>query len=136
MNEAERFNAGQKDHLPDHLGLIWEEITHGYARGRYKVEKHHMAPNGYMHAGSVVTFLDTACGYACVVSRPEGSIGFTTIELKTNFLGTGRIGDEITCEARLLHGGRTTQVWDAEAKNAGKLIASFRCTQMLLYPKS
>ncbi|MBI1187706.1 MAG: hotdog fold thioesterase [Alphaproteobacteria bacterium] len=135
MNEAERFNAAQKDHLPDHLGLVWEEITHGYARGRFVVEKRHMAPNGYMHAGSVVTFLDTACGYACVVSRPEGAVGFITIELKTNFFGTAAVGDEIMCEARLVHGGRTTQVWDAEARNAGKVIAAFRCTQMILYPK-
>ncbi|HCK84598.1 MAG TPA: competence protein ComA, partial [Hyphomonadaceae bacterium] len=55
--------------------------------------------------------------------------GFTTIELKANFLGTARDG-AVACEARLVHGGRTTQVWDAEAKHeaTGKTIALFRCT--------
>lgn len=70
------------------------------------------------------------------ISRPEGAINFTTIELKTNFLGTAREG-AVVCEAALVHGGRTTQVWDAIVKEegSGKTIALFRCTQMLLYPK-
>jgi 1,4-dihydroxy-2-naphthoyl-CoA hydrolase len=83
-----------------------------------------------------VALLDTACGFGCMLSYPVGAVGFTTIELKTNFLGTAREG-RVSCEARLTHGGRTTQVWDAEAK-AGetmKTIALFRCTQMILYPK-
>jgi uncharacterized protein (TIGR00369 family) len=67
------------------------------------------------------------------MSLPEGAAGFTTAELKANFIGTALAGG-ITCEARLLHGGRTTQVWDAEVKSEaiGKTIAVFRCTQILL----
>lgn len=96
-----------------------------------------MAPNGFMHAASVIALADSASGYGCVASLPPGASGFTTIELKSNFLGTARQGETVTCEARLSHGGRTTQVWDAEVKNetSGKTIALFRCTQMLLYPK-
>jgi uncharacterized protein (TIGR00369 family) len=62
-------------------------------------------------------------------------VGFTTAELKANFLGTAREGG-VACEARLVHGGRTTQVWDAEVKNEanGKIMALFRCMQILLYP--
>lgn len=126
----------QKGHLPDHLGLEWLEARPGYVRGRFAVKQHHMAPNGFLHAASVIALADSACGYGCVISKPEAAIGFTTIELKSNFLGTAREG-AVTAEARLVHGGRTTQVWDAvvtdEAK--GGTIALFRCTQMLLYPK-
>jgi uncharacterized protein (TIGR00369 family) len=84
----------------------------------------------------VVGLADTACGYGCRVSLPEGATGFTTVELKTNFLGTALDGS-ILCTAELVHGGRTTQVWDAEVVNeaSGKRIALFRCTQLLLYPK-
>jgi uncharacterized protein (TIGR00369 family) len=96
-----------------------------------------MAPNGYMHAASVIALVDSACGYACLCSLPEGATGFTTVELKSNHLGTARIGETVACEARLVHAGRTTQVWDAEAVNrtTGKTIAIFRCTQMVLYPR-
>jgi uncharacterized protein (TIGR00369 family) len=96
-----------------------------------------MAPNGFLHAASVIALVDSACGYACIASLPEGASGFTTIELKANYLGTAREGQTVACTAHLLHGGRTTQVWDAEAVNrtAGKTMALFRCTQMVLYPR-
>lgn len=120
--------------LPGHLGLQIEAVGPGVMRGAFDVAEHHLAPNGYLHAGSVVTLADTACGYGCFINRPEGAENFTTVELKSNFVGTARSG-RVEVEARLLHGGRTTQVWDATVSAGGKPIAYFRCTQMLLYPR-
>lgn len=127
----------QAGKLPDHLGLQWREARKGFLHGFFTAAEHHMAPNGFMHAASVVALADSACGYGCFISLPDGATGFTTIELKTNFLGTAKHGEVVSTEARLVHGGRTTQVWDAEVKNetSGKTIALFRCTQMVLYPK-
>jgi len=112
-------------------------VQTGLARGRFTIQPHHMAPNGFLHAASIITLADTACGYGAVASLPEGASNFTTIELKTNFLGTARKG-VVVCEARMVHGGRTTQVWDAEVRHedTGKLIALFRCTQSVLWPKA
>lgn len=136
-NVAAQFQERQQGTLPGELGIEWEEVANGRARGRFTVAKKHMAPNGFMHAASVVALVDSACGYACVASLPEGASGFTTIEIKTNYLGTAKPGEVVACEARLLHGGRMTQVWDAEAVNetTGKTIAVFRCTQMVLWPR-
>ena len=96
-----------------------------------------MAPNGFLHAGSIVTLADTCSGYGCVANLPQGASGFTTIELKSNHLGTARTGT-IECVARPVHLGRTTQVWDAVVthRETGKTIALFRCTQIVLYPKA
>jgi uncharacterized protein (TIGR00369 family) len=91
-----------------------------------------LAPNGYLHAGAVVALADTSCGYGCFASLPEGGTGFTTIELKTNFLGTAREG-VLECEAVRAHAGRTTQVWDATVRAGANTIALFRCTQLILY---
>ena len=127
--------ARQIGHLPGVLGFDWVELRSGYARGGFDIAKQHLTPNGYLHAGSVVALADTACGYGCFVSLPEGAANFTTAELKANFIGTALTG-RLTCEARLVHGGRTTQVWDAEVRSeaSGKTIALFRCTQIILYP--
>jgi 1,4-dihydroxy-2-naphthoyl-CoA hydrolase len=132
-NAAAAFRAKQIGYLPDHLGLEWIEVRRGFAHGRLEIGKQHLAPNGYLHAATVVALADTSCGYGCIMSLPEEAAGFTTVELKTNFIGTVLEGG-IACEARLLHGGRTTQVWDAEVKSeaSGKTIALFRCTQFLL----
>jgi 1,4-dihydroxy-2-naphthoyl-CoA hydrolase len=123
-----------RDRLPGLLGIVIDEIEEGHVRMHLPLRPELLAPNGYLHAGAVVALADSACGYGCIASLPEGASGFTTIELKTNFLATALDGT-IRVESRLLHGGRTTQVWDATVSNdEGKTLALFRCTQLLLYP--
>ena len=136
-NVAAVFQERQQGHLPGELGIQWEEVATGRAQGHFVVTKGHMAPNGFLHAASVIALVDSACGYACVASLPDGATGFTTIEIKANYLGTAKQGETVACTARLLHAGRLTQVWDAEATNqtTGKPMAVFRCTQMVLWPR-
>src|SRR5882672_6253167 len=108
-NVAAYFQERQKGALPGQLELQWDDVSTGRAAGWFVVQRKHMAPNGFMHAASVVALLDTACGYACVASLPEGATGFTTIEIKTNYLGSAKEGETVICTARLAHGGRMTQ---------------------------
>lgn len=122
--------------LVETLGLEILEVADGTARGRMAVEARHLAPNGYLHAACVVALADTCCGYGTYGTLPEGAAGFTTVELKSNHLGTAR-GGTLLCEARVVHRGRTTQVWDATVfaeDRPEKPIALFRCTQMVLWP--
>ena len=118
--------------LPGLLGIDFVSLEQGRTLARLPIRPELLAPNRYLHAGTVVALADSACGYGCIVSLPEGARGFTTIELKTNFLGTARDGT-LECEARMVHGGRTTQVWDANVRHGEKTIAVFRCTQLVLY---
>jgi 1,4-dihydroxy-2-naphthoyl-CoA hydrolase len=101
-------------------------------RGQIVLQDHHLAPNGYLHAATVIALADTACGYGCFGALPEDATGFTTVELKANFIRTVRSGT-IACEARLAHSGRTTQVWDAVVTGDDERpLALFRCTQLIL----
>lgn len=122
--------------LPGHLGIVITSVGDGQVTAELPVLPHLLAPNGYLHAGSVVTLADTASGYGCIANLPDGANNFTTIELKSNHLGTARDGT-ILCTAKVEHKGRNTQVWDAvvTSKETGKTLALFRCTQMILYPK-
>jgi 1,4-dihydroxy-2-naphthoyl-CoA hydrolase len=118
--------------FPGLLGLDVYEAGDGFVRARLELGEKHQAPNGYLHAGVVVGLADTAAGYGCILHLPEGATGFTTIELKTNFLRSAWEGT-IECEARQLHGGRTTQVWDANVTDAeGRPMALLRATQLIL----
>ena len=130
------FNAFGAGCLPTHLGIEITRVDEAELAARLEIKPYHLAPNGYLHAGAVVTLADTAAGYACLANLPEGAESFTTIELKSNHLGTARDGF-IECVAKAAHLGRTTHVWDVVVTNPanGKTIALFRCTQMILYPK-
>ena len=119
--------------LPGLLGFTLVSVSKEGVLARMEIKKHHLAPNQYLHAASVIALADSTCGYATMFNLPEGAEGFTTIELKTNFLGTARDG-VILCEGTPAHIGRRTQVWDARAwdETSGRKIALFRCTQMIL----
>src|SRR6185436_872824 len=129
--DAEHFNERAAGNLPGYLGIVASRIEPGEVVLELAIAAHHMAPNGYLHAGAVVTLADTSCGYGCLASLPEGATSFTTIELKSNHLGTARNGT-IESVAKPVHKGRTTQVWDAVVthRETGKVIAMFRCTQL------
>jgi 1,4-dihydroxy-2-naphthoyl-CoA hydrolase len=119
--------------FPGLLGIQVDLIEQGHVQMRLPLREELLAPNGYLHAATVVGLADSACGYGCIASLPDDATGFTTIELKTNFLATVLEGT-LGCESSLVHGGRTTQVWDATVTSeAGKKLALFRCTQLLLY---
>lgn len=132
MDPAAFARAGE-GRLPGLLGIEVVAVGESQLRARLAVRTELLAPNGYLHAGTVVAFADTCCGYGCFASLPEGGTGFTTVELKANFLATTR-GGALTCEATLAHGGRTTQVWDAAVadEDGGRRLALFRCTQLIL----
>jgi len=130
------INQQDKNNLPGLLGMHMVELGPKHATLTLEVRPELLAINGFLHAGTVVSLADTAAGYGCMATLPEQASGFTTIELKSNMMGTAREGT-IRCEASCLHAGRTTQVWESLVINerTGKTIAKFTCTQMVLYPK-
>jgi 1,4-dihydroxy-2-naphthoyl-CoA hydrolase len=136
MRTPESFNSGGAGKLPGHLGVLITEVTSERITGELPVVESVMAPNGFLHAGSVVTLADTLCGYGCVANLPADATGFTTLELKSNHLSTALEGS-IVAVATPVHRGKTTQVWDAIVthKETGRTLAVFRCTQLVIYAK-
>jgi 1,4-dihydroxy-2-naphthoyl-CoA hydrolase len=136
MSVLDELNKRGIGTLPGLIGLEIMEAEEGRISGRLDLREELMAPNGYLHAATVIALADTSCGYGTFVYLPNGAESFTTIELKSNFVGTKR-GGAISSRAELAHGGRTTQVWDATISDeeSGNPIAFFRCTQLILYPR-
>lgn len=133
---AAEFNGFGAETLPDLLGIEIVEVEGARVTSRLVVRPKLMAPIEILHAATVIALADTTAGYGAWANLPAGASGFTAIELKSNFLGTAREGI-VGCEATLVHGGRSTQVWDARVSTeAGdRVIALFRWTQLVLYPR-
>ncbi len=137
MLTTDYFNNLSVGHLPAHLGISVTHVGPLEIIAELLVRPELMAPNGFLHAGSIVTLADTCSGYGCISNLPEGASGFTTLELKSNHLGTARDGT-IVCVAKAAHAGKSTQVWDAVVTHieSRHTLALFRCTQMVLYAKA
>jgi uncharacterized protein (TIGR00369 family) len=132
---ADGLNAISEGTLSELLGIRFTHVAHGLCRAELLLKPVHMAANGFLHAATVIALADTAAGYGCMASLPKGAMGFTTIELKTNFVKTARDGT-VRVEACMRHGGRTTQVWGAEVEtDDGQMMAAYLCTQMVLWPR-
>jgi len=133
----EILNRRGDEYLPGYLGIEVVSLAQGTLQARMPVKKLHVAPNEFLHAASIVALADTSCGYGTIAHLPKGAQSFTTIELKSNHLGTVREGS-IVCVATAQHLGKTTQVWDAVVSDeaSGRKLALFRCTQMILWPKT
>jgi len=131
------LNERSSEYLPGYLGIEILELAPNTLHSRMPIKKLHFAPNDFLHAASIVALADTSCGYATIAHLPEGAQSFTTIELKSNHMGTVKEGS-IACVATAQHLGRNTQVWDAVVTDEanGRKVALFRCTQMILWPKT
>ena len=132
----DQFNRRGEGRLPGLLGYRVTAIEEGLLAAELDIRADLLAPNGFLHAATIVALADTACGYGCLAHLPEGAENFTTVELKANFFSTAREGT-IMVAARPVHLGNSTQVWDAVVTRRvdGKTIALFRCTQMILWPR-
>jgi len=132
---VQRLNEFGRDRLPGLLGLEILTCTAERVTGRIQVTRPLIAGTGFLWAPVVIALADTLCAYGTGEARPPESRSFTTVELKTNFVGTVAEGGVIFGQATPAHRGRSTQVWDAVISNEAttKTIALFRCTQLILY---
>ena len=130
---AESLHRRQVGCLPGRFGLVVTRIAEGLLDAEVMLQPWMMAPNGFLHAASVLLLADTAAGYASIAHLPEQAKNFTTLELKSNFLGSAREG-KIRTECVAEHLGRTTHVWSSTVFGPDdKRIALFRCTQLILW---
>jgi uncharacterized protein (TIGR00369 family) len=136
MISLEALNARSVGRFPGFLGVVFTHLNGPEIGAELPVREEFIAPNGFLHAGTIVTLADTSCGYGCFANLPPGASGYTTVELKSNHLGTAKLGTLVS-HAQAVHMGRSTQVWDAVVthKESNRTLALFRCTQMILYAK-
>ncbi len=134
---TDRVNEFFREKAPGLHGVVFDTYEDGVIVGHIDVTDALIAGNGFLFAPAIISLADTLCAGGFGAYRPDGAAGFTTLELKANFLGTARAGERVVGSATPSHLGRTTQVWDCVVTNetTAKTIALFRCTQMVLYPR-
>jgi uncharacterized protein (TIGR00369 family) len=123
--------------VPGQLGCVFDHAAPDLVLGHVDVTDGLIAGTGYLFAPAIVALADTCAAIGCGANTPDGA-SFTTIELKSNFLSSARVGERVLCRCTPAHLGRQTHVWDAVVTNeaSGRTMALFRCTQMIVPPRS
>jgi len=129
--------AGELPRPPIAWTLDFElaEVEEGRAAFTLHPAEFHYNPIGMVHGGVAATLLDSAMGCAVHSLLPAG-VGYTTLELKTNFLrAITRDAGPVRAEATVLHAGSRTALAEARlVDGAGKLLAHATSTCLILRP--
>ena len=122
--------------VPGQLGCVFDHSAKDLVVGHIDVTENLIAGTGFLFAPAIIALADTCAAIGCGNNIAQGN-SFTTIELKSNFLASARVGERVTCRCVPVHLGRQTHVWDATVTNDanGRTMALFRCTQMVLAAK-
>ena len=131
------MNEFFRELVPGLLGIVCDYAGDDRVVAHIDVVPKLIAGTGFLFAPAVIALADGCAAIGCGANIPEGS-SFTTIELKTNFMSSARVGERVVCTCTPVHLGRQTHVWDAIVENetTGRTMALFRCTQMVLAPRA
>ncbi|QYG93039.1 PaaI family thioesterase [Iamia sp. SCSIO 61187] len=87
---------------------------------------------GVLHGGALLTLADSLGAILAYLNLPEGAVGTTTIETKTNLFRALREGSA-TATTTVLHAGRTTIVVQTDVRDAeGRRVSLTTQTQAVL----
>jgi uncharacterized protein (TIGR00369 family) len=116
------------------LGVSISRLAPGEAEFLMPYAEDFTQQHGFLHAGTVATVLDSACGFAAfTLMAPEAAV--LTIEFKANFLAPAK-GESFRFVGKAVKAGRTITVCDGQAFariGAGeKLIVTMTATIMAL----
>lgn len=119
------------------LGMTDLHVDGDRVTATMAVTPDHLAPIGRLHAGAAITLADTACGYGALANLPAWATGFATTTITSHHLSTATPPDHLSVTAHLLHGGRSTQTWDATITrdSDGRTVAVARVLQQILTTK-
>ncbi len=101
--------------------------------GKVKVRPEMCTAGHILHGGAIMSFADTLGAFGAMHVLPEGAGGTTTLESKTNFLGSAKEGETVLGHCTPVHVGRRTSVWQTKiTTEAGRNVALVTQTQMVL----
>ena len=124
---------GMKMPFAELKGVIFTEAEKDRVVARMLVRPDLCTLGRTLHGGAIMALADSVGAAATVINLPEDAKGTTTIESKTNFIGSAKEGMTIIATATPVHRGRRTQVWQTRLETEdGKLVAMVTQTQMVL----
>ncbi|MEP6948995.1 MAG: hydroxyphenylacetyl-CoA thioesterase PaaI [Ginsengibacter sp.] len=107
------------------LGIQIIEITEGYSKIKMKVRKEMSNGLGIVHGGIAFSLADSAFAFACN-SRNNLSVALDT---SINFLKPVHPDDELTAEAKEIHNGKSTGLYQITIMNQrNHIVAVFKGT--------
>jgi len=125
-------NALSKNTMLEQIGIVITELGDDFIIGTMPVNHRTHQPMGLLHGGASAALIESlgSLGSALIVDRNLFTI--VGVEINANHIRGVKSGT-VTATARLVHGGKTTHVWQTDIKDeAGKLVCTGRLTVLIV----
>ena len=119
MNEQDKLSKEvvgfmmKEDRFSQWLGIEVEEVTEGYSRIKMVIREEMINGLGIIHGGVTFSLADSAFAFACN-NRNNLSVALDT---SINFLKPVHVGDTLIAEAKEIHNGRSTGLYQVVITN-------------------
>lgn len=128
----EVLNTLNKNSLMESLGIEYIEVGDGCVIGQMPVDKRTIQPAGILSGGASLAFAETLGGLGSSLLVDNQKYHVVGAQLSANHVGMATHG-KVTGEARIVHQGKKTHVWNIDIKNEeGKLVSTARLTNMII----
>ena len=129
----EQLEAHQRSPLMETLGIRVTHFEEGYVTATMPVDRRTRQPMGIIHGGANLALAETVAGYGSVLLLKNNELQYG-MQVSGNHISTAHEGDSVRAEARLLHKGRSSHVWDVEifSESSGALVCSVRVTNAIV----
>jgi acyl-CoA thioesterase len=103
------------DRFAVYNGITIDEVGEGYAKCSMEIDENHLNARSNVMGGAIFTLADLCFGAAS-----DGEAVSMSSEI--NFISPGR-GPKLNAEARLIHGGNTTVLYEVEVTEGDRKVA-------------
>jgi uncharacterized protein (TIGR00369 family) len=128
----ERCKAMCKNTLMETLGIEFMEVTDDSIVARMPVTPKVHQPDGVLHGGASVALAESVGSAGAMIFLEEEHVQIRGIEIAANHVKSVKSGF-VYAKAKILHKGRTTQLWHIPITNEeNQLVSLVKLTTITL----
>ena len=131
MNEAETLNEFCAQSMIGLLGITFTDVQPDSIRATMPVNSKTCQPNGWLHGGASLALAESMAGAGSYLLVDREQFNVLGLQVSGNHISSINKGI-LQANARLIHKGKTTHVWDVKITDENhKLISTVRVTNII-----
>lgn len=128
----DQMNETSKGTLMEVLGIEYLIVESGYIKAKMPVDKRTRQPYGILHGGASVALAETIGSIGSAIIMAGKKVDIRGASITANHVKAVKNG-WVYGEARTIHVGKNTHIWDIQIKDeAGDLVSTARLTNFIL----
>ena len=129
----DQMNETSKGTMMEVLGIEYLIVEQGYIKAKMPVDERTRQPFGILHGGASLALAETIGSIGSAVLMADKNVEVRGAGITANHVKAVKSG-WVFGEARTIHVGKNTHIWDIQIKDeTGDLVSTARLTNFILF---